>query len=93
MSTPKPHAPRHDQPTPDDLAGVPVCQEEDQPPIRVRKSRGPKVRGRGSKRSRGATPAPAPPGPPTADDLAGIPVLAEGEEDLTIRPWKPRPQL
>jgi hypothetical protein len=27
---------------------------------------------------------------PTADDLAGIPVTADGPEDLTVRPAKPR---
>jgi hypothetical protein len=83
MSTPKPDSPLHDKPTPDDLAGTPVCQEEDTPTLRVRGSR--------RTRGRGAPPASSPQSPPTADDLAGIPVSAEGEEDLTVRPRKPRP--
>jgi hypothetical protein len=86
MSTPKPDPNRKKQPTADDLAGTPVCKEEDQPTMRVRGSGGVRVRGRG------APAAPLPAGPPTADDLAGIPVCAEGEEDLTVRPRERRRQ-
>jgi hypothetical protein len=90
MSTPTPDSPRHEQPTPDNLAGTPVCQEEDNPTIRVRGSRGAKVRGRGGKKGRGTPPAPEPQPLPTADDLAGVPISAESAEDLTVRPRKPR---
>jgi hypothetical protein len=89
MSTATPDSQGHEQPTPEDLAGIPVCKEEDNPTIRVRKSRGVRVRGYGGKRVRGASPAP-PQAPPTADDLAGTPASAEGEEDVKIRPRKPR---
>ena len=89
MSTTTPDSHGHDKPTPDDLAGTPVCKEEDGPTIRVRGARGVGVRGRGGKRVRGAPPAP-PQAPPTADDLAGIPVSAEGDEDVKVRPPKPR---
>jgi hypothetical protein len=90
MSTPKPDANLKKEPTADDLAGTPVCKEEDQPTIRVRGSLGVKARGRGGKRVRGAPPAPPVQAPPTADDLAGIPVSVEGEEDVKARPRKPR---
>ena len=83
MSAPKADQPLHDKPTPDDLAGTPVCKEEDNPTIRVRGSGGVPAGGRGRKRVRGAT-------PPTADDLAGIPVSVDGEDDRTVRPRKPR---
>jgi len=79
MSTPTPESPLVGQPTPDDLAGTPVCREEGQPVIGVR--------GRNGKKVHGAPPAPLQ-APPTADDLAGTPVCAEGEEDLTVRPHK-----
>lgn len=88
MSTAKPGRPLQNKPVPDDLAGTPVCKEEDHPTIRVRGSRGVKVRKGGRKRVRGTAAAPSPQGPPTADDLAGIPVSAEGKESLTIRPRK-----
>jgi hypothetical protein len=75
------------QPTPDDLAGIPVCHEEDGPTRGARKRRG----GRnGPGRTGDRTPPPAPPGLPTADDLAGIPVSADGEKNPTGRPRKPR---
>jgi hypothetical protein len=88
MSTPVPDPHGHDKPAPDDLAGIPVCKEEDNPTIRARGARGVRVRGRGGKRVRGAPPAPSQ-APPTADDLAGIPVSAEGDEDVKVRPRKP----
>jgi hypothetical protein len=92
MSTPKADSRRLDKPTPDDLAGTPVCMEEDRPTIRVLGARGVRVRGRGGKSIRGAPLAQSSPTRPTADDLAGISVSAEGEEDLTVRPRKPRRQ-
>jgi hypothetical protein len=70
------------QPTPDDLAGAPVCREEGIDTI--------DVRGSSSIPPRAAPPPPLAQGPPTANDLAGAPVTAEGEEDLTVRPWRPR---
>jgi hypothetical protein len=82
MSSPKSDSSLPHQPTPNDLAGAPVCKEEGVDTIDVRGLR--KVNGRG------APPTPLPPGPPTADKLAGVPVTAEGEEDLTVRPAKPR---
>jgi hypothetical protein len=93
MSTPKPGPNLKKQPTADDLAGTPVCREEDQPTIRVRGSRGTRGRGRGGKGVRGAHPALPVQAPPTADDLAGIPVSAEGEEDVAVRPRKRDQQL
>jgi hypothetical protein len=75
------------RPTPDDLAGIPVCHEEHGPTQGARKRRG----GRnGPAPTRKRAPAPAASGPPTADDLAGIPVSADGEENPTTRPRKPR---
>jgi hypothetical protein len=91
MSNPLPGARGHDNPTPDDLAGIPVSIEEDRPAIRARAPRGANVRGGGGTRAPGAPPAP-PQAPPTADDLAGTPVCAEGAEDVTVRPRKPRGQ-
>jgi hypothetical protein len=82
MSSPKRDPESHNPPTADDLAGVPVCREEGIDTI--------DVRGSSSVQPRGIPPLPLPPGPPTANDLAGVPVTAEGEEDLTVRPWKPR---
>ena len=75
-----PQSPRPVDPKPDDLAGTPACQEENNPTIRVR---GLKDGNTVSPQSTSAT--------PTADDLAGIPVTAEGDEDLTIRPRRSRP--
>ena len=72
------HQSRHqNKPTPDDLAGIPVCIEEQGPAISASAL---KTRRRGGKKVRGA--------PPTADDLAGIPVTAQGKEVLTVRPQK-----
>jgi hypothetical protein len=85
MSASRPNRRDHDKPTPDDLAGIPVSKEEDNPIIRVR---GGRSRGRGGKKVRGAAPA-SPPAPPSADDLAGIPVSAEGDEQVMVRPRKP----
>jgi hypothetical protein len=94
MNTPVPGSPSPGKPTPDDLAGVPVCLEEDNPTIRTRKSHGPQraggpgVRVRGHKRrgslsrAQGSQPSKR---APTADDLAGIPVSVEEDEDLTVR--------
>jgi hypothetical protein len=91
MSTTTPDSHGQDKPAPHDLAGTPVCKEEDNPTIRARRARGVRVRGRGGKRARGAPPAPPQP-PPTADDLAGIPVSAEGDEEVKVRPRKPHRQ-
>ncbi len=87
MSTRIPESTRSDKPSPEDLAGVPACMEEDQPTVQMRGSRAPRA-----VRSRGSTGA-APRSrimkrTPTADDLGGIPVCAEGDEDLTVRPRK-----
>jgi len=90
MSTPIPEPTRSDKPTPDDLAGVPACIEEDQPTMQVRGSQAPRqtVRSRGST---GGTPGRRiMERTPTADDLAGIPVCAEVDEDLTMPPRKPK---
>jgi hypothetical protein len=81
MNPPRPDSRPPGTPTTDDLAGTPVCREEDHTLIRGRNGNSPG----------GAPPGPGPNGPPTADDLAGIPVSAEGEEDLTVRPRQPRP--
>jgi hypothetical protein len=98
MSTPLPGLPSPGKPTPDDLAGIPVCLEEDNPTIRTRKSHGPQraggpgVRVRGP-RTRGSLSSVQGSQPskhaPTADDLAGIPVSVEEDEDLTVRTRKP----
>ncbi len=77
MNNPTPESHRNGKPTADDLAGIPVCLEEDQPTIRIRPPADTPLAG----------PAPK---SPTADDLAGIPVTAEGPEDLTVRPRQPR---
>jgi hypothetical protein len=87
MSAPRPDTPRHSVPTPDDLAGIPACKEEDNPTIRVYEARDTKGQGRA-----GTSVSGAPPGPPTPDDLAGIPVEAEGEEEVVVRPRNPPQQ-
>jgi hypothetical protein len=79
MSTPSSESPRPEKPTADDLAGIPVCVEEDHPTIRVREPSQ-------------IPPFPFAQGPPTADDLAGIPVTVEGPEDLTRRPRRTPPK-
>jgi hypothetical protein len=86
MSAPKPDRRGPEQPTADDLAGIPVAKEEKNPAMRLR---GGRARGRGGIKVRGTPPA-SPPGPPSADDLAGIPVSAEGNEEVMARPRKPR---
>jgi hypothetical protein len=87
MSTPRPRSPRNEHPTPDDLAGTPICLEDDQSPSGSGGSKLPKaVRTRGSTRGPSGHAIEAP--PPTADDLAGIPIIDEAAEDLTVRPSK-----
>jgi hypothetical protein len=82
MSTAKGDSNRRKKPTADDLAGVPVCIEGDNPTLFSRKKSG-----------RGPFVVPPLTRTPTADDLAGVPVCAEGEEDLTRRPRKrPKPE-
>src|SRR5262249_50772549 len=90
MSTSSSDFERHDPPTPDDLAGTPVCKEDDDSTTRVRGARGAKARGRSGKRTRGAPPAPVPQGPPTADELAGVPVSVEDEGPPRTGSRKPR---
>ena len=92
MNTPTPDSPLPGGPTPDDLAGIPVCHEEKSPPIPTRGTRGGKGRKRRSPHPRGPLPAQSSPNPPTADDLAGTPVAGDGEEDVTLRSRKTRPQ-
>lgn len=72
---PAPHPP-----TPDDLAGIPVCVEGKEDTT-IRPSR---------VKRREALPSPV--GLPTPDDLAGIMVCVEGPEDTTTRPRKRKPQ-
>jgi hypothetical protein len=88
MSAPTPDSKRSDKPTPDDLAGIPICKEEMKAATRLDSSVGGGMTRHGEEHD--SNEPPAPPGRPTADDLAGIPVSAEGEEDLTIRPRKTR---
>ena len=74
MTTPQPPADGSGKPTPDDLAGVPVCAEgKEDVSIRPRRVTCPR-------------PADSPHAAPTPDYLGGIPVCAEAAEDLTIRP-------
>jgi hypothetical protein len=90
MNTPGPASPGRNRPTPDDLAGIPGCFEEDRGAAPVLES---KDANAGTHRARRHPPAaPFPPlgRQPTADDLAGVPVSAQGVEDLTVRPRKPR---
>ena len=86
MNTAIPESSSPDRPTPEDLTGVPACIEEDHPTIRLL---GPQA-----VRTRGGTDGPdgrrTMDRTPTVDDLAGIPVCAEGDEDLTVRPRKPK---
>lgn len=83
MSRRKPESNRSKRPTPDDLAGTPVCWEESEPATNTPEAAGPKASGRTRDPARLTS-------FPTADELAGVPVTTEGEEDLTIRPRKPR---
>jgi hypothetical protein len=88
MSKPVSNSPHFDDPTADDLAGVPLCLDEDQPSLRVRGSKPPEaIRTRGSVRGASAHGIEA--HAPTDEDLAGIPIFAEGDEDLMVRPRKP----
>lgn len=66
------------KPTPDDLAGEPLCKEEESGKGLSRTHRD---------RCEHGLPAAEVPG---ADDLAGIPISIEGNEDLSIRPRKAR---
>jgi hypothetical protein len=75
MSAPTPDRPDHNKPTPEDLAGIPVCLEEG-PTTRVEMSSGARV---GGGRDCGGPPEPFQ-GPPTADDLAGTPACFGDEE-------------
>ena len=98
MSIPGSKSSGSDKPTPDDLAGIPVCVEEDHGTLRLRGVAAPQANRAGS----GTGEAPGAGNGervPTAADLAGIPVCAEGPEDLTVRPrkpttprWKPKTQ-
>jgi hypothetical protein len=88
MSSAIPDPPLVPGPTPDDLAGIPVSQEEDQRAARIRGLKPASGRPRGVLRVRGKPRAKRTAGLPTADDLAGIPVTADGREDLTVRPRK-----
>lgn len=82
MSAPESHL-RH-QPTPDELAGIPACPEEDKAMIRPRGRIGSKAQANHQAATRRTQSA------PTADDLAGAPVTAQGKEDLTVRRRKVR---
>jgi hypothetical protein len=68
VNTPNPETPRPRKPSADDLAGIPVCLEEDHPTIRVRDASQ-------------LPPVQPPQRPPTADELAGIPVCVEEKEE------------
>jgi hypothetical protein len=90
MSTPDAESRGANRPTPDELAGIPVCLEEDDPMVLVLEPRDVNCGPRAGLRLPAAAPLPPAGYRPTADDLAGIPVSAEGAEDLTVRPWKRR---
>jgi len=81
MTAPQPPSPGRGRPTPDDLAGVPVCAEgQEDVSIRPRRVTFPR-------------PAGGPHAAPRSDDLGGIPVCAEAAEDLTVRPRRrPSPE-
>jgi hypothetical protein len=74
---------KHDNPTPDDLAGIPVCREETSSPGRARATTRTAERG---VRARASSSSPK----PTPDDLAGICVSGTGKEDVAVRPGKKR---
>jgi len=80
-----------DQPTPDDLAGIPVCGEETSAPRRARGAARPASQAtpRAAVRVRGIRDR-APATPPTPDDLAGTAVSATGKENVGVRPAKKR---
>ena len=90
MSAPRGKRSPGNEPTPDQLAGTPVCSEDERPVFPHRGGRTGKARGRKSKRGHGALTRPSIGGIPNADDLAGIPITAEGEEDVTVRARQPR---
>ena len=89
MNTAIPESSSQDKPTPQNLTGTPACIEEDHPTIRLHGPQAPNAAN-----ARGGTGGPSErrtvERTPTVDDLAGIPVCAEGDEDLTIRPRKPK---
>ena len=86
MNTAIPESSSHDRPTPQDLTGVPACIEEDHPTVRLRGPQAGRIHGSvGGPHGRRTTER-----TPTVDDLAGIPVCVEGDEDLTVRPRKPK---
>ena len=68
---------QHEQPTPDDLAGIPVCCEETSA-ARTAGAAGHGIRAGAESSSR----------KPTADDLAGIAVSARRKEHRAVRPGK-----
>ena len=72
-----------EKPEPEDLAGIPVCKEEDGFASRVGAARG-----SGASTVRPTSPD-VPLTLPTADDLAGIPVSVEGNEIVEARPRRP----
>jgi len=59
-------------PTPDDLAGIPVCLDEEA--------------GTQAKSAKPATSASHAKTTPTPDDLAGVMACPDGAEEITIRP-------
>jgi hypothetical protein len=91
MSSVPPNAPLQNEPTPDNLVGIPACREEEQPSLHER-GRGDRVRKNGGKKRRNGTVVPLVQRQPTPDELAGIPVSAEANEELTVRPRRPRRQ-
>ena len=87
MSTPTPNQPLYTNPTPEDLAGTPVCIEEDST-TRVGRSSAVRVRGHKETSGPGVPPLRLE-GRPTADDLAGTPVCGGDEEDPQALPQSP----
>jgi hypothetical protein len=85
MTIPNPRPPRRGEPTPDDLAGIPVSRDDRNAIIRVR---GPRAKSKpmtGTKAGPAKHKAAPAPRRPTADDLAGIPVTASDDDAVTIR--------
>jgi hypothetical protein len=69
------------RPSPDNLAGIPACKEE---------SLAVTIRETGVEKEKTDVSAASSRVVPTADQLAGVPITADGKEDLTVRPRKPR---